>query len=268
MKAKNVLLIIIFLFMGLLLNAQCKISNQAFQAGEELTYDLYFKMGLLNPKAGFSTLTLEADKYEGKEALKAQLIAKSTGAAAKMFALSDTMTSYISKELVPFAFYKEAHEGGEYTKEKITYQYLDGMVTIDSQRDKNGEFRYAETVTSTGCVYDMLSVVFYARTLDYSSMKKGDSHFVEFISGKNKLNMTIEHDGFEQIKANNKAKYDCIKLVLNISDNDAFKDKKEAMKVYITNDENRMPIRIDSKLKVGSTQAILKSYKGNRYPVD
>ena len=89
---------------------------------------------------------------------------------------------------------------------------------------------------------------------------------VEFMSGKNKVKMVIEHDGTEKMKANDKNTYDCIKLILSISD-DAFTNKEEAMRVYITNDKNRMPVRLDSQLKIGSTRAILTSYKGNKYPI-
>lgn len=106
----------------------------------------------------------------------------------------------------------------------------------------------------------------YARTLNYSSMKKGDEVTVESMSGRKKVKMVIEHDGKEKMKANDKKEYNCIKLILSISD-DAFTDKEEAMRVYITDDKNRMPVRLDSQLKIGSTRAILKSYKGNKYPI-
>ncbi len=263
---RNIFLIVILLG-SQLLNAQCKIDNNSFRSGEELTYDLYFKMGILNPKAGFSILRVDDADYDGQKVQKAQLIAQSTGTASKLFSVNDTITSYFTKKLVPLAFYKDAHEGGDYTKEKITYKYKNGKTNIYTRRDKNEVFRYAETVTSSNCVYDMLSVVFYARTLDYSTMKKGDTRVVEFMSGKRKLQMIVEHAGTERMKANDKKRYNCIKLILSISD-DAFKDKEEAMKVYITNDANRMPVRIDSKLKVGSTQAVLKSYKGNLHPIE
>lgn len=115
-------------------------------------------------------------------------------------------------------------------------------------------------------MYDMMSVVYYARTLNYSGMKKGETARVDFISGKKKVNMVIEYEGIETVEANDNKNYSCIRLTLSIMD-DAFSDKKEAMKVYITNDNNRMPVRLDSKLNIGSTRAMLKSYKGNRYPV-
>lgn len=253
---------------GLQLNAQkCKVQNNVFQAGETISLDLYFKYGLLYTKAGSSRLTVQNTTYTGKQAYKLTLYAASSGAVEKFFSLKDTITSYVTTDLVPLAFYKDAHEGGDETHEVTTYSYSGNQTTIKAKRTKNGSQRYDETLTTTNCIYDYLSVVFYARTLDYSNMKKGDKATVEFMSGKNKMGMEIIYEGTERIKANNGKKYSCIKLSLRISD-DAFADEEEAMKVYITNDNNRLVVRMDSKLKIGSTRAILKSYSGTLHSTD
>jgi len=111
-----------------------------------------------------------------------------------------------------------------------------------------------------------MSIVFYARTLNYPSLKKGNKISTLFLSGKNKVNMDIEYHGSENIKANDGKSYKCIKLILVINDK-AFQDKKEAMTVFITDDNNRIPVRIDSKLKIGSTRVLLKNIKGNMHPL-
>ena len=247
--------------------AQCKIQNDYFDAGEEMTYDLYAKLGPFHTKAGFSTLKTSAEKYASQDVYKVSLIAASTGTVRKLFSLNDTLTSYMTKNVVPLAFIKDAHEGSDETHEIMTYKYNNSNdIDINVKRTKNGTARFDENVKATTCIYDMMSVVMYARTLDYSSMKKGDEVSVEFMSGRNKVKMIIEHDGLETMKANDKKNYDCIKLILSISD-DAFTNKEESMRVYITNDRNRMPVRLDSQLKIGSTRAILTSYKGNKYPI-
>ncbi len=259
--------ILVFTFFNSDLSAQCKIKNDYFQAGEEMTYDLYAKFGPIHTKAGKSILSTTADKYNNTNVYKISLIAESTGNVQKLFTLNDTLISYMTKELVPLAYVKNAHEGKDNVHETVNYTYsAGGKIDINVKRHKNGEDKFDNNLTSNNCIYDMASVVMYARTLDYSKMKKGDDVDVEFMSGRKKVKMVIEHDGIENIKANNKVNYECIKLVLSISD-DAFTNKQEAMRVYITNDKNRMPVRLDSQLKIGSTRAILKAYKGNKYPI-
>lgn len=250
------------------INAQCPVDNHFFRAGEELTYDLYFKYGLINTKAGKSTLITKSENYKGNEALKMTMTAQSIGIANKIFTLSDTISCYMTKDLIPLAYVKNAHEGDDFTKENVSYDYSSSsQITIKAKLIRNEKLRFDENITSDACIYDMMSIVYYARTLDYSAMKKNDKYSTLFLSDKNKVNMDIEYQGTESIGANNEKKYNCIKLVLKINDK-AFEDKKEAMTVYITNDNNRIPIRIDSKLKIGSTRVILKNFKGNIYPVN
>jgi len=249
--------------MGLSLSAQCPRENTFFQAGEELNYDLYFRYGLINTKAGLSSLVVSEESYNGVNAYKMTMLARSTGFANKMFSLKDTLMSYTTKEVVPLAFVKNALEQGDYTQETATYDYSSDSITVKSKRIRNDILRFDETLKSQECIYDMVSIIYYARTLDFSKMKKGDKKTISSLSGKRIVDMDIEFQGVEKVRANDNQEYNCIKLVLMIN-TAAFEDNKEAMKVYLSNDINRVPIRIDSQLKLGSTRAILKNYKGLR----
>lgn len=257
------ILFFLFAFSSMPLKAQCEANNNSFKEGEFLEFDLYFRYGLIYTKAGISTLSVADVKYKNKDAYKMMLTANSVGAAKVVYSLADTLTSYTTKHIVPLAYQKDAHEGSDYRTERATYDYSSGKIRLRNINKKNNSLRYDTTLVSDKCIYDMLSIVYYARTLDYNKMKKGDQVTVSFLSGRKKVNMNIEHHGFESVQANDGRKYNCIKLILAINER-AFEDKNEAMKVYITADPNHIPIRIDSKLKVGSTRALLKSYKGQR----
>lgn len=262
----RIFVFILLVWLPVWINAQCPVENNHFQAGEELTYDLYFKYGLINTKAGLSTLRTIQERYNNRDVLKMTMIARSVGMANKLFSLSDTLECYMTKDLVPLAYIKNAHEGKEYSKENVSYDYSSSGVTLKAKLIRNDKLRFDEIIHSENCIYDMMSIVYYSRALSYSSMKKGDKAGTLFLSGKNKVNMDIEYHGTENIEANDGNIYNCIKLVLMINDK-AFDDKKEAMTVYITNDSNHIPVRIDSKLKIGSTRVILKDIKGNKHIV-
>lgn len=248
------------------LKAQCELNNSSFQPGEFIAYDMYFKYGLLYTKAGTSTLSVSNSKYAGKDAYKMMLTANSSKAAKAIYSLSDTMIAYTTKKLVPLAYRKRAHEKNDFRTEDATYEYLPGgKIKLRNINKKNYNLRYDTTFVSNECIYDYISVIYYARTLDFSKIKKGDVVSISFLSGRTILYMRVEHEGLEVISANDGQKYNCIRLVLAISNGAAFEDKNEAMKVYLTNDANRVPVRIESKLKIGSTRAILKSYSGLKH---
>lgn len=250
------------------ISAQCEVNeNRFFKPGENLSYDLYFKYGLVTKKAGYASLFTQSSRYNNEPAYKMSLVSHSTGIARAAFKLDDTLVCFLNMKLRPLAFWKDAHEGNENNVERQTYSYLpNGNISIHARRVRNGVEKHNVTINTTSCTYDMMSIIYYARTLNYDSMGRGAKTNVVFISGKKKVNMQIHYLGVETVKANNGVSYSCHKLSLSILD-DAFTNEQEAMKVYVTNDRNRIPVQLESKLKIGSTRAVLKSYAGLMNPV-
>ena len=270
MRKKNIPVIFITLLFAIFnysLSAQTPLKNNAFKAGEELTYDLYYKYGILNMKGGKATLNTEATNYDSKDAYKITLHATTRGLVSSLFTVDDTLTSYMDKNLIPQLFVKGATEGSDYTRERHIYSYKKGKTSIRTIRYRNGDFKFDENITTDRCTYDMVSILAFARTLDYSNMQKGDNTQVQFITGKRLVNMYIRHKGTSNLKVNNGKTYEAIELSLMILDK-AFVDQEEAMRVWITNDENKLPLQIYSKLKIGEMRSVLKDFSGNKHPLD
>jgi hypothetical protein len=163
----------------------------------------------------------------------------------------------------PLLFTKEAHEGGDYSIERLSYAYDGNKIKIRSLREFNGEKRFDEVFESDKCTYDYLSVLSIIRNIDFSGMKTGDRTFIQFISGRKAVNMYVNYLGISNIKANDGKRYEVIDLTLTIHD-DAFENQKDALKASLTNDSNRIPIIIDTSLNIGSIRAVMKNASGLR----
>ena len=171
------------------------------------------------------------------------LHASTGGLVGSMFSVNDTLTSYMDKSLVPLLFIKGASEGKDYTRERQIYSYQNGTTSIRAIRLRNEKLIFDETITTNRGTYDMMSILAYARTLDFSKMQRGDNTQVQFISGRRLVNMYIRYMGTSSMKANNGKTYEALELSLMILDK-AFVDQEEAMRVWLTNDENKLPIQI------------------------
>lgn len=264
MKKKIFTLALLLISVFTMTWGQCKIENTFFKEGETLIYDMYFKLGFTSTNAGKLKLTVSKEQYQNEECYKMTFQTNTSGLVNSIFAINDTLYAYMSKDLQPVAYMKRAMEGGDYTKEDLSYTYKDdGKIDIRTIRHKNGEFRFDEVLTSEKCIYDLVSVVYYARTIDFSKMNKGDEVTVNFISGKKMSNALIEYKGEKNVKGNDGKRYDCIDLELKFTAGGGSAKSKEMMKVAITNDKNRVPIQIESKLKkIGSVKGTIKSYSG------
>jgi hypothetical protein len=76
--------------------------------------------------------------------------------------------------------------------------------------------------------------------------------------------MYVIYLGTSSLKANNGKQYEVINISMTIKD-DAFTNQQEALKASLTNDENRIPVVIDTHLKVGLVHAVLKNVSGLRH---
>lgn len=257
---------LLFLFLGLTgVGAQCKLSNTAFVSGEDIRYDLYLNVGILNARAGRGSLTVTEANYRGVNAYKTTMLLNTSGLAGSLYSVNDTLTSFIDKDLRPLLFTKEAHEGKDHSVERQSFSYEGDKVHIRTFRIRNGEERFDEMITTDQCTYDYLSVLAYIRNLDFTGMKPGDRHPIRFISGRKSVNMYVNYQGISSVKANNGKKYEVINLSLTILD-DAFENQKDALKASLTNDENRIPVIIDTTLKFGSIKAVLRDASGMKNP--
>ncbi len=261
LKTTLLLFLIAFSFQGA--HAQCKVTNTAFTSGENISYDLYFSYGLVNAKAGSGSLKTSTVNYKGKSAYNINMLLNTSGLARNIYTVNDTLTSYVDMDLRPLLFTKNAFEGKDYSKEVQSYSYSGNTIRVRANRIFNGKEQFDETVTTQNCVYDYLSVLPLIRNLDYSGMKPGDNKQIQFLSGKDIVNMSVNYQGKSKIKANDGKTYNAINISLTIQDK-AFKNKKEAISASLTDDANRIPVVINTHLNIGAVRAVMKRVTGLR----
>ena len=239
---------------------QCKIENTAFKAGETLTYDFYFNWKFIWLKAGYAKMKITQDNYKGTPSLKCHLIFGGNNKYSSLFTMNDTLVPHITNELVPLHFRKGAFEGKRYTVDEMWYSYKNGLTTLKQKyRNKDGEVSEKQHLT-TDCLYDMLSLLCRARSIDASKYKKGDRIGFKMCTGRKVQDETLVFLGKEEIKANDDKKYNCI--ALSVLDYEDKKKDKELLRFYVTDDANHVPIRIDFYLKFGTAKAFFKSGTG------
>lgn len=253
----------LFVATSVVANAQCKILNSSFKSGENISYDLYFNYGLINTKAGSGSLRTDMVDYRGNSAFNIRMHLNTSGIVGSFYSVNDTLISYIDMDLRPLMFTKHAHEGKDHSKEIQTFTYTDSGVRVRTNRVYNNEKRFDETIETDECAYDYLSVLPLIRNLDYTGMNEGDSKHIQFVSGKDIVNMAVNYGGKSKVKANNGKTYDAIHISLTIYDK-AFKNQKEAISASLTDDLNRVPIIINTHLKIGAIRAVLKDVTGLR----
>ncbi len=245
-------------------NAQCPLENTAFLPGERLEYKLFFNWKFVWIGAGTAYMTTKETTYKGQPAYEGCLLTTTSKRIDRFFCMRDTLTSIVTTDLVPLYYRKGANEGSKLRLNEVTYSYPDGQSHMDLLYvNPNGE-RTSENITDPSCVYDMLSMMMRARSLDGSDFKIGDKILFQMADGKKVETQTLVYRGKKNFKTEEtKVTYRC--MVFSFVE---YKGKKEneVITFYVTDDDNHIPVRLDMFLRFGVAKAYLKSCTGVRNP--
>ena len=230
------------------------IQHSAFKVGEKLTYRLHY--GVID--AGEATLEVKKTdkKVKGRELLHVVGKGRTLGAFNWVFKVRDRYESYLDAEGVfPWMFIRRVDEGGF----KINQDY------IFKQDKKQVKTQDKKTFDTPFGIQDMLSSFYYTRTLDFSKAKINDEYSMNMFIDNEIFPFKIKYLGKETIKTR-KGKFDCIKLRPIMMKGRVWEDE-ESMTIWVTNDANKIPILLKTKIAVGSIKATLTNWEGLVKPI-
>jgi len=223
-----------------------------FKVGEEITYRVHY--GLVN--AGEAKIKVqEIVKVGGKSAYHMVGTGQSTGVVDWVFPTTDRYETYMEQNtLLPVRFVRDVNENGYIIKRDI-YFNREKNYAKDLQFHK--DFKFAKLPVG---VHDIFSAFYFARALDVSAIKEGDVIHIPVFLDHEIFPFKIKFVKREAIKTDY-GKIMCLKFVPVVQEGRVFKDEDD-MYLWISDDSNHVPIRIQSELLVGSIKIDLKEYKG------
>lgn len=249
--------------------AQPTATNTAFHNGENVKYVLKFNWGPVWVNVGHAEWKVTPGNYDGQRVHKVSLRTSTNKRADKVFVMRDTMTTYVSTNLVPLFFDKRGVEGKNKHIETIKYSYPGGQCSLAST------YQYGNGKVSTNkysgamYAYDMVSMMLRARSYDATNWQVGHRETFMMAEGKRCSKQAIVYRGKKNISVEGEGgKYRCLVFSYLETDKDSGKGKeKEIVKFYITDDANHLPVRLDMNLSFGSAKAFMTSCSGVRNPL-
>lgn len=221
---------------------------------ESLKYVISYKWGLIHKDAGDATLSL----HRSGDHYNVMLAAKTKPWADKFYRVRDTLSGTIRvRDLKPVSYSKITHEKGKYSRDDIKYS-ITGNTTkgvTTRHRIKDGSpVTTSKTLTATGPVYDMLSVFYYLRKLDYDQLNKNKIYTATVFSGSKKETIKIRSLGKERIKLKDKTTREAYHIKFNFTSNGG-KKSSDDIDTWISTDESHIPLYLVGRLPVGEVRA-------------
>ncbi len=236
------------LSLNLAVTAQSK-----YPAIEKLVYDGYYNWGLIWVKAGSAEFSLsESEKYPNAYKLKA--VGVSLPSWDWMFTVRDTLISHYDKiSFLPYEFSRKAHEGNYHKTFDYKFHYNDSLVIGDINRI--GRYQRKDTLPLRANTFDMLSVAWMARELEFDDYKKNDLIPIRLLIDSKIYDLYIRYLGTGKTKIGDKKK-ECYIFSPLLVEGQVFRGG-EGMKVWVSKDEYRLPLLVEAKILIGSLKALL-----------
>lgn len=257
----------LLLFLSVLFCPKEKVvaQNYPFNIGETLDYNLYFKYGIIMAKAGTADYTIRQSTANGA-ALSARLTFRTSSTFDRIFKIRDTLVTYQKSDLTPILHKKYLHEGKTEYVETMNYLSFGNEYTkVRSIRQTpGGNVKFDTLLVANQEGHDMLNIFMFVRQIDYSSLKEGNSSELVCFVGLDIVKLRIFYRGKKNYEDGGFL-YKTLKFDVDVVDK-TFAESKRAIEIWVSDDENHIPIRIKAKLKIGNAEAKLASAKDLKYP--
>lgn len=239
------------------------VKNTAFKPGEKLRYRVHY--GFVDAGEAELEVMNEQKNFGNRPTYHVVGTGKSLGAFDWFFKVRDRYESYIDQEaMVPWFFIRRVDEGGYKIRENTTFNPYKNTATNEGQRQKKVIEKATYDVPAN--IQDMLSAFYYARTLDYSNAKVGDIYPIDAFIDNEVVPMNIKYVGKEDVKSR-LGTVTCMKFKPLLQTGRVFKEQEE-MTIWISDDANRIPIRLETAVIVGSVKMDLVEYTNLANPIN
>lgn len=240
-----------------LLNGQCEPKVWSFADGEELYYDIVYNWGFIWIDAGRVEFKAKKEPFGNREVYHFSGTGTSVPKHDWFFKVRDYYNSWAEiSDLKPIHYTRNTSEGKYKVKNNYWFNYPRKKIYTDTWNSDKKQAH--DTLHLPDCLFDVMTAVYYARTLDFKNFKLDEKIPISMIVDNEIYNLYGRYLGKETITTKgDKKKINCLKFSMLLVEGTMFKGGEDLF-VWVSDDENRVPILVEAKILVGSVKAIFR----------
>ncbi len=248
-----------------LAHSQCFEGNTVFGDGEDISYAISYNWGPVWVTAGEVTFKAKLEKKGEKQVWHLASTGKTYHSYDVLFKVRDYYETWVDAETFrTINFSRYIYEGGYTLVNALKFDYEKKKI-FSSTKSNNNPVRL-DTFAIQPCSFDMLAAVYFTRTIDISHLQMDQKKQVSVVIDDQVYNIYIRPLAREIVENNDGKRYNCIKISARMVEGTIFKGDEDVL-VWITDDDNHIPVYIEAKILVGTVKAYLKEAKGLRNPM-
>jgi hypothetical protein len=231
-----------------------KQPEEVFKVGEQLSYKL--KYGIFTAAEAHLKVEESDIKFNGKPAYHIIADGNTAGSFDVFYTVRNRYETFIDKNtLLPYLYTENRHEGSWKHTDKVSFDRKDGKIVANKG-----------TYPLKGQVFDFPSAYYFARCLDVTKMKVGEKFDLHYFLEDSTQTLGITFVGREKVKCA-LGTFNCLKFNPTIIPGRIFR-KNSKLYLWITDDQNRIPVKAHVEVVLGSLSMELTEAKNLKYPLN
>lgn len=242
-----------------------QVQNVSFTRGEVINFKMTY--GIFTVGKGSVRIHPNYFKLNGRDCFKIDVHGKTVGLVDWVADVDDQWGAYIdTAAILPHQFYRRIREG-RYKKDEWTFfDHIKKKIEVKTIDNNTGRFKESKFYDAPPQVRDMIAGFLYLRNMDLSKVKQGDTVVVTGFFEDEFYKMKIVYNGKQTIKVKaGKIRTLVFKPVM--PPNKVF-DGENSVTAFFSDDKNRIPVKIDAEMFIGSAGVELTGYEGLRNPLN
>ena len=238
----------------------------AFQDGESMSFAVQYKWGAVNTDVGYATVRLDTLRYNGTKAFRCSAYGYTRRFFDFFFKVREDFKAWFTYDgMRPLKFTRDTHEGGYEARNTYIYDWSmpDPHIVADVYSTSSGQ-RDIE-IPLTPCTFDLPSLFFFARNMNFDVVKPGKKYPMTFAIDDDIFNVYFILYGRETIKIKGLGTVKTIKFAAKLLEGGVFKGDED-MIIWVSDDENRVPVYFEAPLLVGLATGRMIDVSGTKYP--
>jgi hypothetical protein len=231
------------------------IKNKGFKQGEIIEYRVHY--GFINAATAKVEVSKNIYTVNQRPCYRVSITGRTIGAFDLVSRVRDTWRSHMdTAAVVPQLFERDIQEGKYRLDEMVLFNHLSNTATVSSKK-RNQE---AVKFTTPQDVQDLVGSYYYLRTIDFHQIAVGKVIEVPMFFDNEVYRLKVRFDGKETIKTKY-GRLETYKLIPYVPANKFFKGEYP-MTIWVSNDENKVPLKVEVNLKIGSLELDITNYSG------
>lgn len=238
----------------------------AFRSGERMDFILHYKWGSINTDVGTATVSLDSLTFNGQKAFKCTASGRTKKFFDVFFKVRENFSSWFTREgMRPLKFTRDTYEGGYEARNTYLYEWdaAEPYIAADVYTSKMGQ--KSMQLPLTPCTYDLPALFFFARNMDVENVEPGKRYPMTFAIDEEIYNVYFILHGRETIKVKGLGTVNTIRFAAKLLEGEVFKGEED-MTIWVSDDENRLPVYFEAPLRVGVAAGRMSGYGGLKSP--